>query len=134
MRGTLQSSWAHQWAEVALEGVGWVQFGPTASLGPPSRTQETTGKGAPTTVVGDASSDPIATTIEITQWPRRMERKVDLVIGGAVRTTSGRQVNGMAVEIFINESKEWGHQDRRCHRAARQIRDDGAGPVFAAQR
>ncbi len=28
---------AHQWAEVAFEGLGWVQFEPTASLGAPSR-------------------------------------------------------------------------------------------------
>ena len=28
---------AHQWAEVAFEGLGWVQFEPTAPLGAPSR-------------------------------------------------------------------------------------------------
>ncbi len=30
---------AHQWAEVAFEGLGWVQFEPTSSLGPQSRTE-----------------------------------------------------------------------------------------------
>ena len=29
---------AHQWGEVAFEGLGWVQFEPTAPLGAPSRT------------------------------------------------------------------------------------------------
>ena len=31
---------AHQWAEVAFEGLGWVQFEPTAPLGAPSRTEQ----------------------------------------------------------------------------------------------
>ena len=30
---------AHQWAEVALDGIGWVTFEPTPEGGPPSRTE-----------------------------------------------------------------------------------------------
>ena len=36
---TVNSDQAHQWAEVAFEGLGWVTFDPTPSEGPPSRTE-----------------------------------------------------------------------------------------------
>ena len=36
----VRTNQAHQWAEVAFEGLGWVQFEPTASLGPQSRTEQ----------------------------------------------------------------------------------------------
>ena len=35
---TVNSDQAHQWAEVALDGIGWVTFEPTPPGGPPSRT------------------------------------------------------------------------------------------------
>ena len=100
---------AHQWAEVALEGVGWVQFDPTPAQGARSRVQPATAEereAVPSP--GETVMDPIATTIEITVWPERMERKTDLEVGGVVRTTAGGQVSGMVVEIFINETKEHG--------------------------
>ena len=37
----VESSQAHQWAEVPFEGIGWVRFEPTASGGAPSRLAET---------------------------------------------------------------------------------------------
>ena len=39
-RQEVRTTQAHQWAEVAFEGLGWVQFEPTAPLGPQSRTQQ----------------------------------------------------------------------------------------------
>ena len=35
----VRTNQAHQWAEVAFEGLGWLQFEPTAPLGPQSRTE-----------------------------------------------------------------------------------------------
>ena len=105
----VRSNQAHQWAEVALEGVGWVQFEPTAPLGPRSRVQPAALTERETTLrPSETGRDPVATTIDITVWPARMERKTDLVVGGVVRTTAGAQVSGMVVEIFINETKEHG--------------------------
>ena len=105
----VRSDQAHQWAEVALEGVGWAQFEPTAPIGPQSRVQPATVTARDTTPgVGVTGENAVATTIDITVWPERMERKADLAVGGVVRTTTGAQVSGMAVEIFINETKEHG--------------------------
>ena len=39
-RQEVRTSQAHQWAEVAFQGLGWVQFEPTAPLGPQSRTEQ----------------------------------------------------------------------------------------------
>ena len=36
-RQTVSANQAHQWAEIALEGIGWVRFEATASGGPPTR-------------------------------------------------------------------------------------------------
>ena len=36
---TVRADQAHQWAEVALEGLGWITFEPTASGGAPTRAQ-----------------------------------------------------------------------------------------------
>ena len=105
----VRSNQAHQWAEVALEGVGWVQFEPTAPLGPQSRVQPAAPEERETASrTSDTEEDTVPTTIDITVWPERMERKTDLVVGGIVRTTAGGQVSGMVVEIFINETKEHG--------------------------
>ncbi len=52
---------AHQWAEVAFAGLGWVQFEPTASLGAPSRTE--LAREQPQQVqepVGDSEQQPAA--------------------------------------------------------------------------
>ena len=105
----VRSNQAHQWAEVALEGVGWVQLEPTAPLGPQSRVQPAALTELETTPrPSETGRDHVATTIDITVWPERMERRTDLVVGGVVRTTAGDQVSGMVVEIFINETKEHG--------------------------
>ena len=39
-RQEVRTNQAHQWAEVAFEGLGWVQFEPTTPLGPQSRTEQ----------------------------------------------------------------------------------------------
>ena len=36
---TVKLNQGHQWAEVAFEGLGWVTFEPTGSLGAPSRAE-----------------------------------------------------------------------------------------------
>ena len=87
---------AHQWAEVALEGIGWVGFEPTASGGAPSR------------VSGRATEFPSETVTNITVWPTEIRRMTPFVVGGTVLTTSGQNVSGLTVEIYINETKEHG--------------------------
>ena len=84
----------HQWAEVALDGIGWVSFEPTAS-GPPSRVRE-------------ILDDPIDTVTNITLWPTEIRRGMPFVVGGTVQTTDGQGVGGMIVEVYINETKEHG--------------------------
>ncbi len=87
---------AHQWAEVALEGIGWVRFEPTAVGGAPSR------------VSGGVTEVPSETITNITLWPTEIRRMTPFVVGGTVLTASGQNVSGMTVEIYINETKEHG--------------------------
>ena len=100
---------AHQWAEVALEGFGWVRFDPTASGGAPSRVP-----GAPPTprvVEGDGGEvevRPVDTVTDITESPDETRRRTPFAVKGTVRTVDGRDVSGMTVEIYINETKEHG--------------------------
>ncbi len=47
---------AHQWAEVPFEGLGWVQFEPTAPLGAPSRTALASEQGPQAESQDDSSS------------------------------------------------------------------------------
>lgn len=100
---------AHQWAEIALEGVGWVRFDPTPADGAPSRVP-----GAPPVprVVegddGEVSVGPVDTITEITESPAEIRRRTPFVVEGTVHTLDGRDVSGMRVEIYINETKEHG--------------------------
>ena len=87
---------AHQWAEVALEGIGWIGFEPTAAGGAPSR------------VSGEVTNAPSETVTNITRWPAEIRRMTPFVVGGTVLTANGQNVNGMTVEIYINETKEHG--------------------------
>ena len=135
---TIYADWAHQWAEVALEGVGWVTFEPTGSGGPLERAVPdftdggAAGRGS---VIGDDSTGdstgggppppppppirlpppsppppppPLDTVTEITQSPSEVRRGQPFTVGGTVRTVTGYAVDGMHVEIYVNETKEHG--------------------------
>ena len=101
---TVYSDQGHQWAEVAFEGLGWVTFEPTGSGGAPSRVIQARGD------LVHSQGDPIkrGTVIEIDQWPRETRKGLPFDIEGRVDTLFGAPVDGMEVEIFINETKEQG--------------------------
>ena len=101
---TVYSDQGHQWAEVAFEGLGWVTFEPTASGGAPSRVIQARDE----LVHLSAGPTKRGTRVEIDQWPRETRVGVPFGIGGSVVTLSGIPVNGMEVELFINETKEQG--------------------------
>ena len=110
---TVKLNQAHQWAEVAFDDIGWVAFEPTAAGGPSSRTepppdpQPTQPLTPPTPDAPEP--DPILDTItEITRWPEQVQRQAEFTVGGTVRTVTGRPVNGIEVEVFVNEIKEHG--------------------------
>ena len=104
----VRANQAHQWAEVALEGIGWVTFEPTAGGGAPSRAGEGTG--------GDGDGDGGAGT--------GMGEATGTGPGGGGSggfgfgagepeelpqdTVSGRPVSDMEVEVYVNETKEHG--------------------------
>ncbi len=108
-RQTVYADQAHQWAEIALEGIGWVSFEPTASGGAPSRVSGGSGGGGSGSGNGSAVvSGPADTVTNITRWPSEIRRQTPFVVGGTVLTNDGQNVNGMTVEIYINETKEHG--------------------------
>ncbi|MCY4583391.1 MAG: HEAT repeat domain-containing protein [Chloroflexi bacterium] len=98
---TVRLDQAHQWAEIALEGIGWVRFDPTPS-GPSSRASGEDADGS------DSASGPVDTITNITRWPSEIRRMTPFVVGGTLLTAGGQNVNGMTVEIYINETKEHG--------------------------
>ena len=100
---TVYTDRAHQWAEVAFDGLGWVTFEPTAPGGPLSRARAS-GE------LVHSQGGPIRreTVIEIDKWPRETRKGLPFDIGGTVITLSGIPVNGIEVELFINETKEQG--------------------------
>ena len=111
-RQVVRLNQAHQWAEVAFEGLGWVSFEPTAS-GPPSRTAPRVDQGSSDQNQGSTGPDPqpvivFETATAITEWPARVNRQTEFTVGGTVQTLSGRPVNGTEVEVFVNETKEHG--------------------------
>ncbi len=59
---------AHQWAEVAFEGLGWVQFEPTASSGAPSRTEQTHEQ-APESQPQGSDDNEIPVVVEVPPQP-----------------------------------------------------------------
>ena len=111
---TVYTSQAHQWAEVAFDGLGWISFEPTGSGGPVDRV---TADGPlqhsePDLEPADDSLEhpepdlgPRDTVSEITRSPQQARKGFPFEIGGTVYTTSGAPVDGMEVEIFINEEK-----------------------------
>ena len=101
---TVYSNQGHQWAEVALEGLGWVKFEPTGGGGARSRVISADGP------LAHLRSTPIVrnTETEITSSPNQVRRDVPFTVSGTVLTLSGLPVSEMAVEIFINETKEHG--------------------------
>ncbi len=101
---TVYSDQAHQWGEVAFEGLGWVTFEPTPRGGAPTRVTETQGE----LVHLDPPTRIRSTVTLIDQWPENTRREVPFNVGGVVRELSGRLVDGIDVELFINETKEQG--------------------------
>ena len=101
---TVYSDQAHQWGEVAFEGLGWVTFEPTPRGGAPTRVTETQGE----LVHLDPPTRIRNTVTLIDQWPENTRREVPFNVGGVVRELSGRLVDGIKVELFINETKEQG--------------------------
>ena len=99
------SDQGHQWAEVALDGLGWVTFEPTGGGGG-ARSRVISADGP----LAHLSSTPIvrSTETEFTSSPQQVRRGVPFAVAGTVRTLSGLPVDGMYVEIFINETKEHG--------------------------
>jgi transglutaminase-like putative cysteine protease/HEAT repeat protein len=102
---------AHQWAEIALEGVGWVRFDPTPTVGAPSRAAGTPPE--PRVLEGgddggDVAGSPVDTITDITESPSEIRRLTPFVVSGTVLTADGAAVSGVAVEIYINETKEHG--------------------------
>ena len=121
---TVHSNQAHQWAEVPFEGLGWITFEPTSAGGAPSRSSEALGDAVnesqspdpqPDRQMGSEAGDAQnqtqgqrATITEISQWPAQTRLGEPFVVGGTVTTASGVPVDGVEVEIFINEEKENG--------------------------
>ncbi len=102
---TVGSDQAHQWAEVAFEGIGWITFEATASGGAPSRVQSDGPPERRSEIIIEAGPRILATVTNITSWPREIERGRPFNIGGTVRTQGGANVSDMEVEIFVNEIK-----------------------------
>ena len=99
------SDQGHQWAEVALDGLGWVTFEPTGGGGG-ARSRVISADGP----LAHLSSTPIvrSTETQFTSSPQQVRRGVPFAVAGTVRTLSGLPVDSMDVEIFINETKEHG--------------------------
>ena len=97
---TVYTDQGHQWAEVAFDGLGWVSFEPTASGGPVERVTADGPLQHP-----EPDLRPRDTVSEITRSPQQARKGFPFEIGGTVYTTSGSPVDGMEVEIFINEEK-----------------------------
>ncbi len=98
-RQSVYTEQAHQWAEIALEGIGWVGIDATPGGGPRSRVLR---PGSPLQpVVFD-------TETTITRSASEVRRQTPFVVEGTVKTLSGRNVSGMTVELYINETKEHG--------------------------
>ena len=110
---TVYTDQAHQWAEVALQGIGWVDFEPTGPNGAPSRISGRR-SGSPNGGSGSQGGQisvrpaPLSTVTTITEWPDRIQRQTPFAVGGTVRTGTGIRVSGMTVQVFVNETKEHG--------------------------
>ena len=98
----VRANQAHQWAEVALEGIGWVTFEPTASGGPPTRVQGGLGNPPP------EIASRLNTVTTITQWPAEARWDEPLTVAGTVETVGGHPVSDMWVEVYANKTNEHG--------------------------
>ena len=99
---TVHAWQAHQWAEVALEGLGWITFEPTAPGAAPTRLAEEDDE------VPIVPVRPLDTVTTISVWPTEVRRQQPFTVSGTVLTASGHAVDGMEVEIYVNETKEHG--------------------------
>ena len=134
---TVYTDQAHQWAEIALKGIGWVEFEPTPlAEGAFSRIAARSssgqggdggggggsggsGSGGGSIILRGGSGGgsggggiripaPRGTATNITEWPDMVQRETPFLVGGTVRTHEGIPVSGLIVQIFINETKEQG--------------------------
>ena len=112
---TVQAKQAHMWAEVLFEELGWVRFDATGAGGAPDRVREefgfeptdvSTPTGAPTPP--SPTPMPLLTTTEITALDPTATKGDQFTVAGTVEDQQGLPVDGMPVEIFINETKEHG--------------------------
>ena len=55
-----------------------------------------------------ATAPPLDTVTAITQSPAEVRRERPFTVGGTVYTVTGHTVDGMTVEIYVNETKEHG--------------------------
>ena len=95
----VQANQAHQWAEIALTGIGWVAIEATPAGGPQWRDPD------------DSSitvSQALNSQIFITDWPSDVRRGQTFTVSGTVQTTSGQGIHGMSIEVYVNETKEHG--------------------------
>ncbi len=100
---TVYTDQAHQWAEIALNGIGWVDFEPTGGAdGPLARVDRDEIFEPP------PPPPPLDTVTTITQSPSDIRRQQPFTVSGWVNTVTGRFVDGMKVEIYVNETKEHG--------------------------
>jgi hypothetical protein len=81
---TVYADQAHAWAEVKFKELGWINFDAT----------------------GTASAPMIATRTAITSVSPLIRKGHTLTIQGTVLTSSGEPVNGVPVELFINNTKD----------------------------
>ena len=105
---TVTTAQAHQWAEIALDGIGWVGFEPTGGDAAPSRVQGDTPDVRAIDDNGDQEPGLIPTETNITRWPTEIRRRTPFTVGGTVHAAGGQDVSGMTVEIYINETKDHG--------------------------
>ena len=100
---TVYTDQAHQWAEIALSGIGWVEFEPTGSAnGPLARIFRDSIISPP------PPPPPLDTVTDITLSPAEVRRERPFTVGGTVYTVTGHTVDGVTVEIYVNETKEHG--------------------------
>ena len=113
---TVYTNQAHQWAEIALEGIGWVAVEPTPAGAPARAYNRRAKEGVLDPLVisgGDVNSEttivqPVRTFTAITQSPTEVRGGQPFIVSGTVRTAAGHAVDGMRVEIFANKTQERG--------------------------
>jgi len=88
---------AHAWAEVPFQYFGWITFDATPSDNVP--------------LIDDTiRKSGIVTETVIAEYKTTARKGYNLEVKGNVTAIDGKPVNGMTVEIFINEVKEKGGQ------------------------